>query len=118
MARLQVIPIEQEEAAKLDGANSWQVFRYVTLPWLMPVVIIAVLLRTIWSFNEFEMVYLFAFGGPLFSTTTVPVLVRYFAFDAKQIGMAAAVASIGVILLLVMAWGYFTLYNRAEEELS
>ncbi len=118
LARLQVIPIEQEEAAKLDGANSWQVFRYVTLPWLMPVVIIAVLLRTIWSFNEFEMVYLFAFGGPLFSTTTVPVLVRYFAFDAKQIGMAAAVASIGVILLLVMAWGYFTLYNRAEEELS
>jgi len=118
LARLQVIPIEQEEAAKLDGANGWQVFRYVTLPWLLPVVIIAVLLRTIWSFNEFEMVYLFAFGGPLFNTTTVPVLVRYFAFDAKQIGMAAAVASIGVVLLLVMAWGYFALYNRAEEELN
>ena len=118
LARLQVIPIEQEEAAKLDGASTWQVFRYVTLPWLMPVLIIAVLLRTIWSFNEFEMVYLFAFGGPLFATTTIPVLVQYFAFSARQIGNAAAVASLGVGLLLLLAWGYFRLYSRAEAELS
>ena len=118
LARLQVIPVEQEEAARLDGASSWQVFRHITLPWLMPVLIIAMLLRTIWSFNEFEMVYLFAFGGPLFGTTTLPVLVRYLAFDARQMGAAAATASLMVFMLLAMAWVYFKLYSRAEEELG
>lgn len=118
LARLQVIPVELEEAARLDGAGAWQVFRHITLPWLMPVIIITLLLRTIWTFNEFDMVYLFAFGGPLFATTTLPVLVRHLAFDAQQLGPAAATASMMVIILLLAAWGYFTLYERAEQELS
>ncbi|RME50029.1 MAG: sugar ABC transporter permease [Caldilineae bacterium] len=118
LARLQVIPVEQEEAARLDGANGWQIFRHITLPWLMPVAIIALLLRTIWSFNEFEMVYLFAGGGPLFGTTTLPVLVRHFIVVTRQLGAAAATATLMVVILLTMAWGYFTLYNRAEEELA
>jgi multiple sugar transport system permease protein len=118
LARLQVIPLELEEAARLDGAGSWQVFRHITLPWLMPVIVITLLLRTIWTFNEFDMVYLFAFGGPLFATTTLPVLVRHLAFDAQQLGQAAATASMMVIILLLAAWGYFTLYERAEQELA
>ncbi len=118
LARLQVIPVELEEAAKLDGANSWQLFRYITWPWLLPVVIVTLLLRTIWTFRQFDIVYLFAFGGPLFGTTTLPVLVRYLAFDAKQIGPAAATATAMLVMLLVMSWGYFILYNRAEKNLS
>jgi multiple sugar transport system permease protein len=117
LARLQVIPTELEEAARLDGASNWQLFRYITLPWLMPVIIIALLLRTIWTFNEFEMVYLFAFGGPLFSTTTLPVYVRYLAIDARNLGQAAATATVMLVLLLVMAWGYFRVYARAERDL-
>jgi multiple sugar transport system permease protein len=117
LARLQVIPVEQEEAARLDGANGWQVFRHIILPWLMPVIIIAMLLRTIWSFNEFEMVFLFASGGPLFGTTTLPVLVRHY-ITTREIGPAATTASLMVMILLVMAWGYFALYKRAEEELA
>jgi multiple sugar transport system permease protein len=118
LARLQVIPIDLEEAAQIDGATRWQLFRHITLPWLMPVIVITLLLRTIWMFNEFDMVYLFAFGGPLFGTTTLPVLVRYLAFDARQIGMAAAASSVMVALLMLMSWGYFTWYNKAEENLS
>jgi multiple sugar transport system permease protein len=117
LARLQVIPVELEEAARLDGANRFQLFRYITLPWLMPVIIIAMLLRTIWSFNEFEMVYLFSFGGPLFSTTTLPVYVRYLAFDARNLGQAAATAAMMLLLLLGMAWAYFRMYARAERSL-
>ena len=86
--------------------------------WLMPVIVITLLLRTIWMFNEFDMVYLFAFGGPLFGTTTLPVLVRYLAFDARQIGMAAAASSVMVVILMMMSWGYFQLYNRAEESIN
>lgn len=118
LARLQVIPVDLEEAAQIDGASSWQVFRHITLPWLMPVIVITLLLRTIWMFNEFDMVYLFAFGGPLFGTTTLPVLVRHLAFDARQIGMAAAASSVMVVILMMMSWGYFQLYNRAEESIN
>ncbi len=118
LARLQVIPVEFEEAARIDGANAWQVFRYITLPWLKPVLIVTLLLRTIWTFRQFDIVYLFAFGGPLFATTTLPVLVRYLAFDAQQIGPAAATATIMVIILVILSWGYFILYERAEEELG
>ena len=117
LARLQVIPVDLEEAAQIDGASRWQVFRHITLPWLMPVIVITLLLRTIWMFNEFDMVYLFAFGGPLFGTTTLPVLVRYLAFDAQKIGMAAATSSVMVAILMLMSWGYFSWYNRAEENL-
>lgn len=118
LARLQVIPLELEDAAKIDGAGSWQLFRYITLPWLMPVLIITMLLRTIWSFRQFDIVYLFAFGGPLFGTTTLPVLVRHLAFDAQRIGAAAATAVIMLVLLVVMSRGYFALYARAEGQLD
>lgn len=118
LARLQVIPLELEDAAKIDGAGSWQLFRYITLPWLMPVLVITMLLRTIWSFRQFDIVYLFAFGGPLFGTTTLPVLVRYLAFDARRIGAAAATAVIMLVLLIVMSRGYFAFYARAEGQLD
>ncbi|NOZ71572.1 MAG: sugar ABC transporter permease, partial [Chloroflexi bacterium] len=118
LARLQVIPVELEEAARLDGASSWQLFRYITWPWLLPVIIVTLLLRTIWTFRQFDIVYLFAFGGPLFGTTTLPVLVRYLAFDAQQIGPAAATATAMLVLLMLMSWGYFALYANAEENLS
>ncbi len=118
LARLQVIPVELEEAARLDGANSWQLFRHITLPWLAPVIIVTLLLRTIWTFRQFDIVYLFVFGGPLFGTTTLPVLVHYLAFDAQQIGAAAASATLMLIMLLFMSWGYFSLYTKAEEKLS
>jgi len=118
LTRLQVIPLELEEAARIDGAGEWQAFRHITLPWLMPVLIVTLLLRTIWTFRQFDIVYLFSSGGPLFATTTLPVLVRYLAFDAQQIGPAAAAASLMVIILLLLSWGYFALYGRAEEELG
>ena len=118
LARLQIIPTDQEEAARLDGANSWQVFRYITLPWLMPVILIAMLLRTIWSFNEFEMVYLFASGGPLFGTTTLPLLVRHFTVVTRQLGPAATTATLMVLILMAMSWVYFKLYAQAEQDLA
>ncbi|MDK1029520.1 MAG: sugar ABC transporter permease [Anaerolineae bacterium] len=118
LARLQVIPVELEEAAKLDGANAIQVFRYITLPWLMPVIIVTMLLRTIWTFRQYDIVYLFAFGGPLFATTTLPVLVKYLAFDAYQIGPAAATSTIMVIVMIAVSSIYFKFYNKAEERLN
>jgi multiple sugar transport system permease protein len=118
LARLQVIPVELQEAARIDGANSWQVFRHITLPWLTPVIIVTMLLRTVWTFRQFDIVYLFSFGGPLFATTTLPVLVRYLAFDAQKIGPAAATGSLMFIIMLLMYWGYLTLYSKTEGALD
>lgn len=118
LARLQVIPVELEEAAKLDGANSIQLFRHITLPWLMPVIIVTMLLRTIWTFRQYDIVYLFAFGGPLFATTTLPVLVKYLAFGAQKIGPAAATATIMVILMIAVSSIYFKWYSDAEKKIA
>jgi multiple sugar transport system permease protein len=118
LARLQTLPTELHEAAEIDGATAWQRFWYITLPWIMPVVIVLLVLRSIWAFNEFDMVFLPARGGPLFETTTVPVLIRRIAWEANDIGYAAAVAMAMLMLVAVLTNFYFWVYRRAEKRLG
>ena len=118
LARLQTLPPELIDAAKIDGANAWQRFRHITLPWIMPVVIVLLVLRSIWAFNEFDMVYLPAGGGPLFETTTIPVYIRRIAFEFGDIGHAAAVAMTMLILVALLTNFYFWVYGRAEQRLG
>jgi multiple sugar transport system permease protein len=118
LARLQTLPPELLEAAQIDGATAWQRFRYITLPWIMPVVIVLLVLRTIWAFNEFDMVYLPAGGGPLDATTTIPVYIRRVAFEFGDIGHAAAVAMVMLVMVAVLTNFYFWIYRRAEKHLG
>lgn len=118
LARLQTLPPELIDAAKIDGATKFQQFRYITLPWILPVVIVLLVLRTIWAFNEFDMVYLPAGGGPLNETTTIPVYIRMIAFEYGDIGHAAAVAVIMLFLVAGLSNFYFWIYKRAEKRLS
>lgn len=118
LARLQTLPTELHEAAEIDGATSWQKFYYITLPWILPVVVVLLVLRTIWAFNEFDMVYLPAGGGPLSATTTVPVYIRQVAFEVGNIGHAAAVAMVMLVMVGVLTNFYFWVYRRAERHLG
>jgi multiple sugar transport system permease protein len=118
LARLQTLPTELHEAAEIDGATTWQKFIYITLPWILPVVIVLLVLRTIWAFNEFDMVYLPAGGGPLGYTTTVPVYIRSVAFEIGDIGHAAAVAMVMLAMVGVLTNFYFWVYRRAERHLG
>jgi multiple sugar transport system permease protein len=118
LARLQTMPTELHEAAEIDGASAWQRFWYITLPWILPVVIVLLVLRTIWAFNEFDMVYLPAGGGPLSFTTTVPVYIRHVAFGVGDIGHAAAVAMVMLVMVAVLSNVYFWVYRRAERHLN
>ena len=118
LARLQTLPPELIDAAKIDGASSWQRFRYITLPWIMPVVIVLLVLRSIWAFNEFDMVYLPAGGGPLFETTTIPVYIRRVAFEYGDMGHAAAVAMVMLVGVALLTNFYFWTYRRAERRLG
>jgi multiple sugar transport system permease protein len=118
LARLQSVPPSLKEAARIDGAGAWGVFWNVTLPWVWPVLLAAMLLRTIWVANDFDLIYLLAFGGPLGATTTVPIAIRSIAFGDQDVGLASALALVAAAILLVGAVIYSYLYRRSERALE
>jgi ABC-type sugar transport system permease subunit len=92
LAGMKAIPGELYEAAAVDGATPLQRFLYVTLPGIKNITIIVVLLSTIWTFNDFGIVYILTKGGPGGSTMVMPVLTYETAFGAQRLGEAIAVA--------------------------
>jgi multiple sugar transport system permease protein len=118
LARLQTVPRDLYEAARIDGANALHLFRDVTFPWLRPVLLVALLLRTIWTVNDFDVIYLLAFGGPLGATTTIPVEIRRLAFGQQDLGLASALAVLMAILVAAVSFVYLRLYHRSETSLQ
>jgi len=92
LAGLKAVPGEHYEAAAVDGANILQRFRHVTLPALRNIIIIVTLLSTIWTFNDFAIVYILTKGGPGGATQVLPVFTYEMAFGAQRLGEAIAVA--------------------------
>ena len=112
LARLQAIPDELYEAASIDGAGAWARFTDVTLPQLRDVLIVVVLLRTIWDFKEFDLIFLLTGGGPIIGTQTLPLMVYKEAFALNQMGGASATA---VLMMLIMLL-FMSLYlSRARD---
>lgn len=116
LARLQTIPLSLYEAARMDGAGPFGRFLDVTLPQLREVLGVVVLLRIIWDFKEFDLLYLMTGGGPVNQTRSLPLLVYQQAFGLNQMGAASATA---VGMMAVMAV-FMTLYllraRRAKEQ--
>ncbi len=112
LARLQTIPDSLYEAAKIDGAGPIARFFDVTLPQLRDVLVVIILLRAIWDFKEFDLIYLLTGGGPVTSTQTIPLLVYKEAFALNQMGMASAYAVVMMALMLV----FMILYIRRTQE--
>ncbi|MEX2146911.1 MAG: sugar ABC transporter permease [Candidatus Rokuibacteriota bacterium] len=92
LAGMKGIPGELYEAAAVDGANALQRFRHVTVPGIRNILIIVVLLSTIWTFNDFAIVYILTKGGPGGSTMVLPVFTYEMAFGAQRLGEAIAAA--------------------------
>jgi ABC-type sugar transport system permease subunit len=92
LAGMKAIPGELYEAAAVDGATALQRFRHVTLPGVKNILIIVVLLSTIWTFNDFQIVYILTRGGPGGATQVLPVFTYEIAFGAQRLGEAIAVA--------------------------
>lgn len=114
LAALQSFPADVYEAARMDGANSWQRFRYVTAPGLAPVASVVVLLEFIWNFQQFDLLYVLTQGGPAGSTTTFSLAVYETAFKGFDLGMAGALGVLWMILLLPVV----VLYLRGMERES
>jgi len=115
LAGMQSIPRQLYEAAKVDGAGSWHRFWHVTLPGLKPVLTVVVLLRGIWMFNKFDVVWLLTKGGPVNSTETLPVLAYRKAFQSFDVGGGAAVATISFVMLSVVILIYLKLFPLDEK---
>jgi multiple sugar transport system permease protein len=101
LARLQSIPDALYEAAKIDGAGPIARFFDVTLPQLRDVLVVIVMLRAIWDFKEFDLIFLLTGGGPLNDTQTLPLLVYQEAFALNDMGMASAYAVVMMLIMLV-----------------
>jgi multiple sugar transport system permease protein len=114
LARLQSIPESLYEAARIDGASRWALFTDITLPQIAGVLAIVVLLRAIWDFKEFDVIYLMTGGGPGSSTQTLPILVYREAFQLLDFGRGAAVA---VVMSLFMVL-FFFVYARVNRSLE
>ena len=108
LARLQTIPENLYEAARIDGAGPVARFFDITLPQLRSVLVVIILLRAIWDFKEFDLLYLLTGGGPVTSTRTLSLLVYQEAFGLNQMGQAAAY-SVGMMLVMLV---FMVLYMR------
>ena len=117
LAALQSVPEEQREAARIDGADALNVFRYVTFPHIRPAVQLAALLVTVWAIRRFDIIFLLTGGGPLDSTATIVVKLRQIAFENYQLGRASAYGVIGLALALLVGASHFLLERRRSKHL-
>ena len=110
---LQSIPVELYEAARVDGANRWQQFKSITLPMLKPVMIPAIVLGTVWTFNNINVIWLVSNGGEPSNQTHILVSYVYkAAFNLYRYGYAAALSMVIFIILLSFVL-YFLKRTRA-----
>ena len=116
LSALQTVPQEQFEAAKIDGATSWQVFRHITFPHSKVVVGLLVVLRTVWIFNNFDIIYLITGGGPSNATMTLPIFAYNLGWGTKLLGRASAVTVLLFIFLLTVCFIYFSVISKWEKE--
>jgi len=115
LARLQSIAPSLYEAAELDGANVFQRFFHITLPELSSVMFVVALLRTIWTFNDFQLVFLLTGGGPMNSTEILPLLAYREAFDNNNIGMGCTVAMFMTFFLIATFGLYYKIFKPLRE---
>ena len=91
LTAMQSVPPELYDAAKIDGANRWTEFLYVTIPGIRPTLIFMLLMTGIWSFLAFDYVYILTQGGPAGSSDLLSVIVYKYAFTRFQAGYASAI---------------------------
>lgn len=113
---LQSINPHLYDATAVDGADRWQQFRFVTLPLLKPVIAIAVLLGTIWTFNNFNIIYLITQGGPVYKTDILITYAYFEAFTHWRLGIATAYTTVSLLVLLVFTYFYVKILRGMERE--
>jgi multiple sugar transport system permease protein len=115
LAGMQSISSEYYEVARIEGATTWQQFWHVTVAFLRPVILVVLVLRTIWVFNAFELIYLLTRGGPNGATLTLPVLAYNLGWQQFLPGKAATVSVLMLFVLAIAAVIYFRALAAQRE---
>lgn len=114
LAGLQAIPQEPYEAAMMDGASPWQMFWHITWPLLKPAVLVALLLRTMDLLRVFDQIFILTQGGPGFATETVSLYIYKTAFRFFDIGYAAVMSFVLLMVTTLISLGTIRLIKRQE----
>jgi multiple sugar transport system permease protein len=116
LAGLQSLPQEVIEAAEIDGASPWQILKGITLPLLMPLILVALTIRGMDAFREFDTFMLLTGGGPGQATEVISMMAYILAFRAYDIGRASAVS--WVILILVLGFSVYFVKRLRDMQME
>jgi len=106
------MPRDPFESAQIDGANGWQQFRYITLPMILPFIMVAVIIRSIDALKSFDIIYAMTQGGPGTASETINIYLYNVAFAYYDIGYASAIAVIFFFVIIAMSIALLTLRQR------
>jgi raffinose/stachyose/melibiose transport system permease protein len=113
IAGIQAIPTEYFEAAAIDGANGWAIFRYITLPMLRPVLAVTTVLNLLYGLKVFDIVFVLTNGGPGRATDTVYTII-FDEFSKGRWGVATALSSL--LFIVMVGLGYFVIRLMTQED--
>jgi ABC-type sugar transport system permease subunit len=111
LAAMQAIPKSYYEAAEIDGAGAWDRFRHITLPGIRNMIVVMVTIHVLWTFNNFDFVWLATGGGPVNATDVLPTYVYRQSWSQYDLGFAASMGSVMLVILMI----YFIVYMRIFE---
>ena len=114
LAGLQAIPVEHYEASSVEGASSFQTFRHIVLPELLPALKINVITNIIGSLSVFDVILALTDGGPGYDTESLSIYIMRMCYGNKT-GYSTAVAIILFLIILIPVLGSLKFFNRAEQ---
>jgi len=117
LAALQAVPKTLYEAAAMDGAGAWHRFLHVTLPSILPMVFAALLLRTIWIFNDVDLIFVMTDGGPVRASETLATFLYKKASRDLDFGMGSALAMAMFAILMAVTTLYYRAFRRSDGNL-
>lgn len=115
LANLGTISPSVYEAARVDGVNWWQELTHITIPMLRAPILLVILLRGIWMFNRFDIIWLLTSGGPIGGTTTLPLYAYVQAFGNNEYGVGGAASTVIFMILLVFGIVYIRAFHPEKE---
>jgi multiple sugar transport system permease protein len=115
IAGLQVIPRDLYQAAEIDGAGKWSVFRRITLPLLMPVVLVVLIFRTLDAFRVFDAVYVLTGGGPANTTETLSIYAYKVLFQTLQFGYGSTLAVVVFLCVGMISVFYVMMLSKGTK---
>ena len=115
LAGLASLPEEPFEAARVDGANQWQILRFVTIPMVMPVILTAVILRLVDALKTFDIIFAMTGGGPGYASETLNIMGFKYSFEYFRMGQASVILIALFFVVLLCSLGIMKLRSASEN---